>query len=78
MIGASRGAKEVIGFLKRGSLKLHKDSDGKKQVTSGGTQLSWTRRLNVKVGGRKKHIKKTKWVLDIGDLGIVRTDRRLK
>jgi len=64
-LGAKRGSLETLNAFLEGKFQIGKSKKGKVEIIANVDRLTWSRRLNVTVGGEKKHIDSCTYKLKI-------------
>lgn len=66
-IGARRGAIEAFEAILRGDFNVE-ERDGRREITANVDNIAWTRGLTVKVGNRRRRVKRRRYKLPIEDM----------
>ncbi len=70
IVGAKRGALEVLEAIINGDITVRETGSNNHQLTAHVENINWTKALNVSVGAEKKKIGKKSYNLSVKDLGF--------
>ena len=68
IVGAKRGALEVIQAILDGHFDVEEDSEGNRTIVASNNSISWRKHLNVRVGNKKLRVGPKTYKLTLADL----------